>query len=86
MVPERFREGVEACLGSLLCLERDVERRIRKMRYLMGDESVRAAAAVVAVATQAQAIAGLCGALAERPVECLLEEADAFFANRTSSR
>ena len=74
MLDPACRKRIRDCLDSLLCLESGVDRYVQRIHRLMLDRNVLASVAIVAIERVAGNIAELCGGLAERPVDCILEE------------
>tara|TARA_B100001741_G_scaffold249956_1_gene211595 strand:+ start:60 stop:248 length:189 start_codon:yes stop_codon:yes gene_type:complete len=59
-------------MDSLLCLEHGVEERVQRIQWLV-ERKLNASLLASLILAQADAIGSLCGALAERPVECIHE-------------
>lgn len=67
-----WKQRVEDCLDSLVCLNPEVQERVHRIiRFLQTDLPFRVLASVILA--QANGIVALCGALSERPVECLTD-------------
>lgn len=63
---------IRDCMDSLLCLEHDVEERVHRIKWIL-ERKMPASLISGLILAQADAIGSLCGALAERPVECIHE-------------
>ena len=67
-----WKQKIIDCLDSFLCLESEVEKRVNRIHMLL-DRKLPFEILTGMILAQANGIVSLCGALSERPVECMTD-------------